>query len=141
MEELLIMQLKSSYRRDLSRLQFSNSANLCSKFQVTVSITTVILSFVSAVAGSEEQSVPTAVQLMLVNLIQDTLAALELATDSPALSVLNRKPEPKSAALISVTTWKMTVGQSIFQLAATLTLYFGGAKILSYKPDHEAAQL
>jgi Ca2+-transporting ATPase len=135
------MQLRSSYRHDLPRLQFSNSANLCSKFQITVSITTVGLTFISAVADSGEQSVLTPVQLMWVNLIQDTLAALALATDPPAPSILNRRPEPKSAPLISVTMWKTIVGQSIFQLAVTLTLYFGGAKILSYESDHEVAQL
>jgi P-type Ca2+ transporter type 2C len=100
-----------------------------------------MLTFVSAVAGSDEQSVLTAVQLMWVNLIQDTLAALALATDPPAPSILNRRPESKSAPLISVTMWKMIVGQSIFQLAVTLTLYFGGAKILSYNSDYEVAQL
>jgi P-type Ca2+ transporter type 2C len=136
-----MMQLRSSYRHDLPRLQFSNSANLCSKFQITVSITTVGLTFISAVADSGEQSVLTPVQLMWVNLIQDTLAALALATDPPAPSILNRRPEPKSAPLISVTMWKTIVGQSIFQLAVTLTLYFGGAKILSYESDHEVAQL
>jgi len=122
-------------------LQFLNFANLCPKFQVTVSITTVMLTFVSAVAGSDEQSVLTPVQLMWVNLIQDTLAALALATDPPAPSILNRRPESKSAPLINVTMWKMIIGQSIFQLAVTLTLYFGGSKILSYNSDHEMAQL
>lgn len=122
-------------------MQFLNFANLCPKFQVTVSITTVMLTFVSAVAGSDEQSVLTPVQLMWVNLIQDTLAALALATDPPAPSILNRRPESKSAPLINVTMWKMIIGQSIFQLAVTLTLYFGGSKILSYNSDHEMAQL
>lgn len=100
-----------------------------------------MLTFVSAVAGSDEQSVLTPVQLMWVNLIQDTLAALALATDPPAPSILNRRPESKSAPLINVTMWKMIIGQSIFQLAVTLTLYFGGSKILSYNSDHEMAQL
>jgi hypothetical protein len=135
------MRLRSSYRCDLSCSQLSTFADFCSKFQVTVSITTVMLTFVSAVAGSEEQSVLTAVQLMWVNLIQNTMAALALATDPPAPSILNRKPDPKSAPLISATMLKMIVGQSIYQLAVTLILYFGGAKILSYQSAHEKAQL
>lgn len=95
-----------------------------SQFQVTVNITAVFLTFISAVASDDQESVLTAVQLLWVNLIMDTLAALALATDPPTPSILNRKPEPKSAPLITATMWKMIIGQSIYQLAVTLVLYF-----------------
>ncbi|KAF8249953.1 calcium-translocating P-type ATPase [Wilcoxina mikolae CBS 423.85] len=110
------------------------------QFQVTVSITTVVLTFVSAVA-SKEQLALTPVQMMWVNLIQDTMAALALATDPPAPSILDRKPDPKSAPLITITMQKMIIGQAVYQLAITLILYFGGAKILSYQSTHEKEQL
>jgi P-type Ca2+ transporter type 2C len=93
------------------------------------------------VASSEEQPVLTPVQLMWVNLFQDTLAALALATDPPAPSILDRKPDPKSAPLITIAMWKMIVGQTIYQMAVTLVLYFGGMRILSYHTAHERAQL
>ncbi|KAI7974424.1 hypothetical protein EIK77_008604 [Talaromyces pinophilus] len=48
------------------------------QFQITVNITAVILTFVSAVASGDENSVLTAVQLLWVNLIMDTFAALAL---------------------------------------------------------------
>src|SRR5271169_1504198 len=96
-----------------------------------------MLTFVSAVASSNEQSVLTAVQLMWINLFQDTMAALALATDPPARSVLDRKPDPKSAPLITIAMWKMILGQSVYQLAVTLVLYFAGATILSYQTDLE----
>ena len=60
----------------------------------------------------------------------DTFAALALATDPPTPEILNRKPTPKSAPLISVTMWKMIVGQSIYQLVVTLVLNFAGDRIL-----------
>jgi P-type Ca2+ transporter type 2C len=100
-----------------------------------------MLTFVSAIANSQEQSVLTAVQLMWVNLFQDTLAALALATDPPDHSVLHRKPDPKSYPLINIAMWKMIIGQSIYQVAVTLILYFGGAAILSYHTAQETAQL
>ena len=59
----------------------------------------------------------------------DTLAALALATDPPTLSILDRKPEPKSAPLITLIMWKMIIGQSIFQLIVTLVLNFGATRI------------
>ena len=111
------------------------------QFQITITITSAILTFVSAVASSEEQPVLTPVQLMWVNLFQDTLAALALATDPPTHSVLDRKPDSKSASLISIAMWKMIAGQTIYQMAVALTLYFRGTQILSYQTDHEKEQL
>ena len=107
---------------------------------MTVNITAVLLTFISAVSSSEQSSVLTAVQLLWVNLIMDTFAALALATDPPTPSILDRRPEPKSAPLISLTMWKMIIGQSIYQLIVTLILYFAGAQILSYN-DMEAVAL
>lgn len=37
--------------------------------------------------------------------------------------------------------WKMIIGQSIYQLAVTLVLYFAGASILSYQTDGERERL
>ncbi|KAK3698464.1 plasma membrane calcium [Vermiconidia calcicola] len=105
------------------------------QFQITVNITAVLLAFISSVSSSEEQSVLTAVQLLWINLIMDTMAALALATDPPTRSILNRKPDPKSAALISTTMWKMIIGQAIYQLTVTLVLYFAGGKILNMNSD------
>jgi Ca2+-transporting ATPase len=48
------------------------------QFQVTVNITAVVLTFVSSVYSSDNTSVLTAVQLLWVNLIMDTFAALAL---------------------------------------------------------------
>ncbi|KAI9879405.1 MAG: Calcium-transporting ATPase 10, plasma membrane-type [Pleopsidium flavum] len=111
------------------------------QFQITVNITAVVLTFVSAVSSGSESSVLTAVQLLWVNLIMDTFAALALATDPPMPSILNRKPEPKSAPLITLTMWKMIIGQAIYQLVVTFILYFGGVSILSYDTQREQNQL
>ncbi|KAK0615692.1 calcium-translocating P-type ATPase [Bombardia bombarda] len=111
------------------------------QFQLTVNITAVVLTFVSAVASDREESVLTAVQLLWVNLIMDTLAALALATDPPSRQILDRKPDRKSAPLITVTMAKMIIGQAIFQLVITLTLNFAGASILGYETEDQLAQL
>jgi Ca2+-transporting ATPase len=70
----------------------------------------------------------------------DTFAALALATDPPAPSILNRKPDPKSAPLITVNMWKMIIGQAIYQLAVTFVLNFAGMHILGY-PDTDDGHL
>lgn len=106
------------------------------QFQLTVNITACVLTFVSAVASSDGTSVLTAVQLLWVNLIMDTLAALALATDKPDDSFLNRKPAGRTAPLISTSMWKMIIGQSITQLIITFTLHFAGATLFFGKGHH-----
>ena len=102
------------------------------QFQITVNISAVVLTFVSAVASGEEKSVLNAVQLLWVNLIMDTFAALALATDPPTESLLDRAPDKRTAALVTLTMWKMILGQVVYQLAVALTLHFAGQQWLSY---------
>lgn len=114
------------------------------QFQITVNITACVLTFVSAVASSENKSVLTAVQLLWVNLIMDTLAALALATDKPDESFLRKKPAGRHTPLISVSMWKMIIGQSITQLVITFTLHFAGRSIFFGSKDidnHQNEQL
>ncbi|KAG9993592.1 calcium-translocating P-type ATPase, partial [Aureobasidium melanogenum] len=95
--------------------------------------------------SDDESSVLTAVQLLWVNLIMDTFAALALATDPPTRTIIDRKPAPKSAPLITVNMWKMIIGQAIYQLIITYVLYFGqkrgGNGLLSYANDKERERL
>lgn len=117
-------------------------ANDVIKFQLTVNITAVVLTFVSAVASSKQESVLNAVQLLWVNLIMDTFAALALATDPPTRSILDRKPDRKSAPLITLRMSKMIIGQAICQLAITFVLNFGGNKLLGYDgSEHDQKEL
>ncbi|KAI8367780.1 PMCA-type calcium-translocating P-type ATPase [Blakeslea trispora] len=108
------------------------------EFQITVNITAVILTFVSAVASHDQKSVLTAVQLLWVNLIMDTLAALALATDPPTEELLERAPEPRSAPLITFKMWKMIIGQAIFQIVVTVVLLY--SDVLHYRPDDPILQ-
>ena len=110
------------------------------QFQITVNITAVVLAFVSAVSSPDMHSVLSAVQLLWVNLIMDTFAALALATDAPTEKILDRKPTPKRAALITTNMWKMIIGQAIYQLVITFVLYFAGSSILGYSKSDSVLQ-
>jgi len=101
----------------------------------------VLLAFVSALSNKDEESVLTPVQLMWINLFQDTLAALALATDPPTRSVLNRKPEARTAPLISIAMWKTIIGQSLYQTAVTLILYFLGPHVFRNETPRDLQQI
>ncbi len=111
------------------------------QFQLTVNVTAVTLTFVSAVASDREECILTPVQLLWVNLIMDTFAALALATDPANPVVLERQPEGRTAPLISTAGWKMIIGQSIYQLAVVMALNFAGNQILGFTEPEDAETL
>ncbi|KAJ9609129.1 plasma membrane calcium [Cladophialophora chaetospira] len=134
-----IILLDDNFSSTITALMWGRAVNDAVKkflqFQITVNITAVVLTFVSAVSSDTNHSVLTAVQLLWVNLIMDTLAALALATDAPTKKILDRPPQPKSDPLITINMWKMIIGQAIYQLVVTFILYFEGMAILGYRPD------
>jgi len=100
------------------------------QFQITTNVTAVVITFVSAVSSVQESSVLSAVQLLWINIIMDTFAALALATDPASEALLDRKPENKNASLFSVDMYKMILMQSVYQIAIILVFHFLGLQIL-----------
>lgn len=144
-EASAIILMDDNFNSIVKALKWGRAVNDAVKrflqFQLTVNITAVLLTFITAVSSDKEASVLTAVQLLWVNLIMDTLAALALATDPPQESVLDRKPERRGSGIISITMWKMIIGQAIYQLVITLLLYYGSPAILDYDTVGEQKQL
>ncbi|KAF9524821.1 Ca-transporting ATPase [Crepidotus variabilis] len=103
------------------------------QFQVSTNVTAVVITFVTAVASNEESSVLSAVQLLWINIIMDTFAALALATDPASEKLLERKPDKKTAPLFSVEMYKMILLQSLYQIAVILIFHFLGIKILGFE--------
>ncbi|KAH0721313.1 hypothetical protein KY290_006749 [Solanum tuberosum] len=98
------------------------------QFQLTVCVVALMINFISAcISGSAPF---TAVQLLWVNLIMDTLGAIALATEPPHEELMNRPPVGREVSLISKTMWRNILGQSIFQLAILLVFSFTGKQIL-----------
>ena len=57
----------------------------------------------------------TAVQLLWVNMIMDTLGALALATEPPTDELMKRSPVGKKGNFISNVMWRNILGQSFYQ--------------------------
>ncbi|KAH6838018.1 calcium ATPase 2 [Perilla frutescens var. hirtella] len=83
------------------------------QFQLTVNIVALIVNFTSAcLTGSAPL---TAVQLLWVNMIMDTLGALALATEPPNEELMKKAPVGRSGNFISNVMWRNILGQSAYQ--------------------------
>lgn len=80
----------------------------------------------------------TAVQLLWVNMIMDTLGALALATEPPNDEMMKRPPVRRGDSFITRTMWRNIIGQGLYQLIVLGTLMFAGKGILNISgPDSD----
>lgn len=97
------------------------------QFQLSVNIVALTLALVAAAADYGEPLRP--IQFLWVNLIQDTLAALALATEKPSTELLNQKPAGRTERLITPIMWRNMICISVYQLAILFMILFAGDKI------------
>lgn len=84
------------------------------QFQLTVNVVALTLATIGAV--SDYGTPLTAVQLLWVNLIMDTMAALALGTEKPTERLLLRKPYGREGRLITPVMMRNIIGQSLLQV-------------------------
>ncbi|KAL1808527.1 hypothetical protein DCAR_0728000 [Daucus carota subsp. sativus] len=99
------------------------------QFQLTANVTALVINFVAAVSTGE---VPlTAVKLVWINLIMDSLGALALATEEPTEALMEKWPVGHKEPLISNIMWRNLIAQAVYQIIVLLTLQFGGKTIFN----------
>ncbi|KIM26857.1 hypothetical protein M408DRAFT_25117 [Serendipita vermifera MAFF 305830] len=103
------------------------------QFQISVNICAIVITFISSVSSETESSVLTAVQLLWINIIMDTFAALALATDPATKALLNRKPDRRNAPLFTLEMSKMIICQSAYQSFVILLFHFAGPGFFGYE--------
>jgi len=103
------------------------------QFQLTVNVAALVINVVAAISSGD---VPlTAVQLLWVNLIMDTLGALALATEPPTDHLMDRTPVGRREPLITNIMWRNLLIQAAYQVTVLLILNFSGIRILKLKHD------
>ncbi|KAH7823435.1 P-type ATPase (P-ATPase) Superfamily Protein [Monocercomonoides exilis] len=83
------------------------------QFQLTVNIAAIIIAVFGAIFAITPLR---AVQMLWVNLIMDTLAALALATETPTKKLLKRKPYGKKDSIICKSMWRNIVSGAIYEM-------------------------
>ena len=78
------------------------------QFQLTVNVVAMFIVFLGGVVVSDPPL--TSVQMLWVNLIMDTLAALALATEPPNESLLKDKPYSRQELIVTPVMWRNIIG-------------------------------
>lgn len=82
------------------------------QFQLTI---TLVAMFLALVGGTFIGDSPiTSIQMLWVNLIQDTFAALALATEPPKEDIIKGKPHSKTESILTDVMWRNILGQAFF---------------------------
>jgi len=95
------------------------------QFQLTINIVALLISLIGAFTGKKNPIQP--VQMLWINLIMDTMAALALGAEPPSDTLLERKPFRKEAKFISPIMWRNMLGHAVVQLIILC--------IILYKPE------
>jgi len=97
------------------------------QFLLTINLVALLTAFLAAVT---DRGLPLkAVQLLWVNLIMDSLAALALGTETPTPDLLERKPYGSKERLISPIMARNITIQAMFQVTILLGLLYGGPAV------------
>jgi len=96
------------------------------QFQLTVNIVALVLCLVGAITGFGTPL--KAIQLLWINLIMDTLAALALATELPTPDMLSRKPYGRNDSLVNGHMWRNIFLHSAYQIFFCLGILYGVPK-------------
>lgn len=104
------------------------------QFQLTVNVVAMFIVFFGAVFLKDAPL--NAVQMLWVNLIMDTFAALALATEPPEHNVLTRDPYPKDSAIVTEVMWRNVFGHAIYQSIVLIVLIFATPGWLCLEYDY-----
>jgi len=92
------------------------------QFQMTVNIVALFLAFITGLLIGE--SVLNSVQMLWVNLIMDTFAALALATEAPSDKLLKDAPHSKKESIFTFSMLKGIIWQSVYQVIVLVLMIF-----------------
>jgi magnesium-transporting ATPase (P-type) len=93
------------------------------QFQLTVNVSVILLVIFGILFFGE--SPLSAVQLLWINLIMDTFAAIALSTEPPMEKILKSPPTSRSS-ILTAQIWRQVLGVALFNFMLVIFLYVFG---------------
>lgn len=91
-------------------------------FQLTVNVAAVLTCFLGPIFG--ENTVLTVVQILLINLVMDTLAAIAFGSEPALKEFMKEKPIPRSVSIISREMFAEIIISALYITAICLSILF-----------------
>ena len=91
-------------------------------FQVAINIIALIV--VSTAAFAKGETPLNVVQLLYVNLVMDSIAAVALTATPPSDKLMSKKPGHRDQFVITFDMLRSIIPQSVYQIVVQLTMYF-----------------
>ncbi|MBQ7298055.1 MAG: calcium-translocating P-type ATPase, PMCA-type [Alistipes sp.] len=100
-------------------------------FQLTINFVAIVICLVSAIAGSEMPL--TVVQILWVNIIMDTFAAMAMASLPPSREVMLDRPRPHNEFIVNRSMWRMILGCGTAMIVVLLGMLFAWGEPTLYQ--------
>ena len=108
------------------------------QFQFTINVVALFIAFIG---GAVIKECPlNAMEMLWVNLIQDTFASLALATEPPTEKLLDRPPYGRNESLVTKTMWRNILVQGVLQNIMLLVILFKGADLFGVPSSIDMGQ-
>jgi magnesium-transporting ATPase (P-type) len=104
------------------------------QFQMTVNVSALLTIFIGIILFNQQPL--NSVQLLWINLIMDTFAALALASEPPLPQVIQGPPFEENVSILTLTIWRQVVGISLWNVIVMILLMFFG-RIIGGLPDYD----
>lgn len=103
-------------------------------FQLTVNVAAVVTCFLGPLFG--QNIMLTVIQLLLINLAMDTLAAIAFGSEPPREQYMNEKPIPRDENIITPSMFNdILIGAAYVTLICMAVMFFGPVKKLFMTDD------
>jgi len=133
-----IILLDDNFMSVLNSVKWGRNVYSCIRkflqFQMTVNGVALAVSIAGAL--TVEASPLNAVQMLWVNLIMDSLAALALATEPPTDELLKTKPHGRNEPIINSEMCVTMLSQAFYQLAVLMVLLYFGPTMLQIEQSY-----
>lgn len=130
-----IILLDDNFGSIVTALKWGRNIYLCVRkflqFQLTVNVVALSVAVISGFAHFTEPPI-NAIQMLWVNIIMDTFAALALATEPPSDDLLLERPYGKNESILTRSMWRNIVCVAIYQIAILLAIMFFEPNFVMY---------